>query len=74
MKRLLASALVATLLAACASNQSKDPSDLAEANSGAKTKKVCETVRTNQTGQRLRRQCRTVVVDESDDSGEGEES
>jgi len=74
MKHVITTALVTILLSACASNQSKDSNDLADAGSGAKTKKVCETVRTNQTGQRLRRVCKTVVVDESDDSAKGDES
>jgi hypothetical protein len=74
MKHLIAAAVVATLLAACASNQSKSSSDLADASSGTKTKKVCETVRTNETGARLRRVCKTVVVDESGDPDKGDES
>lgn len=64
MKKIIAFALVSTMLGACASNPSSD-SDMADANSGPKTKRVCETVRTNQTGARLRRVCRDVLVDDS---------
>jgi ABC-type enterochelin transport system substrate-binding protein len=71
MKLVITTALFAALLAACSSNQQKGSDDLVDAGSSPKTKKVCETVRTNQTGQRLRRVCKTVVVkDDSDDSEE----
>ena len=64
MKKLIMSALVTSLLAACASNPSTSGDEVAEA-SDAKTKRVCETVRTNQTGQRIRRVCRDVPVESS---------
>ena len=64
MKNVLALILFAALLGACASSPDSG-GDVADAGSGPKTKKVCETVRTNQTGARLRRVCREVVVEES---------
>ena len=67
MKKIIAFALVSAMLGACASNPSSD-SDVADAGSGPKTKRVCETVRTNETGARLRRVCRTVVVDDTAES------
>ena len=59
--------LMAFVVAACSSNQTKDSDELAsnDGNEGPKTKRVCETVRTNQTGQRLRRVCKEVVVEGS---------
>ncbi len=67
MKRTIMVTIFAMLLAGCASSQTRDGEELASAdeNSGPKTKRVCETVRTNQTGQRLQRVCRDVVVEES---------
>ena len=71
MKKIIAFALVSAVLGACASNPSTGK-DVAEASSDGKTKRVCETVRTNETGARLRRVCRTVVVDETEsDTAEG---
>lgn len=64
MKTTFVTALLSALLAACASNPTSG-TDLANSdngNSGPKTKRACETVRTNQTGQRLRRVCREIVV------------
>ena len=52
MKKVIFCALVSSLLAACASNPSSGSEEVADA-SGAKTKRVCETVRTNNTGQRM---------------------
>lgn len=67
MKNVIASILLGACLAACASTQSSGSKDVAEADSSAKTKRVCETVRTNQTGQRLRRVCREVPVTEAEE-------
>lgn len=64
MKKALAFALLSLMLSACASSGTKD-SDTA--SNGPKTKRVCETVKSNQTGQRLQRVCRDVVVKESDE-------
>ncbi|HKJ17490.1 MAG TPA: hypothetical protein VJ984_09095 [Xanthomonadales bacterium] len=67
MKNLLVITILATLMAACSSSQTKDSDQAAneDGNSGPKTKRVCETVRTNQTGQRLKRVCKEVVVQDS---------
>ena len=64
MNKLIVMTLLSTCLVACASNPSSG-ADVAQAEGGAsgtQTKRVCETVRTNQTGQRLRRVCKEVVV------------
>lgn len=64
MNKTIVMTLLSACLAACASNPSSN-ADVAQAESsesGTKTKRVCETVRTNQTGQRLRRVCKQVVV------------
>jgi hypothetical protein len=67
MKNLIVTISLAVVVAACSSNQTKDANEVAsnDAGSGPKTKRVCETVRTNQTGQRLQRVCRTVPVEGS---------
>lgn len=67
MKTSIASFLLGICLAACASNPPSGSSEVAEAESSAKTKRVCETVRTNQTGQRLQRVCREVPVGTADE-------
>lgn len=72
MKNVLVLALFAAFLGACASNPSSS-GDVADASSGPKTKRVCETVRTRETGARLRRVCREVVV-EDDNKGAGKDS
>lgn len=63
MRNVLVLLLFAAFLAACASGQ-KSGDEVADAGSGPRTEKVCETVRTNETGARLRRVCREVVVDD----------
>jgi ABC-type enterochelin transport system substrate-binding protein len=64
MKNLIVTILLAVVVAACSSNQTKDANEVAsnDAGSSPKTKRVCETVRTNQTGQHLKRVCKEVVV------------
>lgn len=69
MKKALAFALLSLLLSACASSGTKDTDTAAN---GAKTKRVCETVKTNQTGARLQRVCRDVVVKEADEQAADE--
>lgn len=66
MKKIISTIFLAAVLSACSSSQTKDGDAVAgnDAESGPKTKRVCETVRTNQTGQRLQRVCREVVVEE----------
>lgn len=66
MKNVLVLIMFAALLGACASSP-KSGSTVADAGSGPKTKRVCDTVRSNQTGVRLQRVCREVVVEESDE-------
>ncbi len=58
-------AILASALTACASNPSTSSDHVAEASEGTspQTKRVCETVRTNQTGQRIKRVCREVPVE-----------
>jgi hypothetical protein len=63
MRNVIVSITLSVFLAACASTQPSG--DLADAGSGPKTERVCETVRTNETGARLKRVCREVVVDDS---------
>lgn len=65
MKNVLVLLLFAVFLAACASSQ-ESGNKVADAGSGPRTEKVCETVRTNETGARLRRVCREVVVDDAE--------
>lgn len=67
MKNVIASILLGVSLAACASTQPSGSNEVAEADSSAKTKRVCETVRTNQTGQRLQRVCREVPVGKAEE-------
>jgi len=67
MKNVIASILLGACLAACASTQPSGSKDVAEADSSAKTERVCETVRTNQTGKRLQRVCREVPVTSSEE-------
>lgn len=64
MKHVLVVALLAAFLGACASTPDSG-SKVADAGSGPETKRVCETVRTRETGARLRRVCREVVVDKT---------
>lgn len=69
MKLAITTAVLSACLAACASNPPSG-TELAQtdsSDSGSKTKRVCETVRTNNTGQRLRRVCRDVLVTEDED-------
>ncbi len=72
MKNVLVAALLAAFLGACASSPDSG-GEVADAGSGPKTKRVCETVRTQDTGARLRRVCREVVVDKSTE-GEAKDS
>lgn len=72
MKNVLVVALLAACLGACASSPDSG-GEVADAGSGPKTKRVCETVRTQDTGARLRRVCREVVVDKSTE-GDAEDS
>ena len=66
MKNLIAIILLAMLVAACSSNQTKEGDSVASAHDGSpKTKRVCETVRTNETGARMKRVCKDVVVKEN---------
>lgn len=67
MKNTIAIALLACALGACASNPSSGGNEVAEASDGStiETKRVCERIRTNETGQRIKRVCRDVPVEGS---------
>lgn len=65
MRNVLVLLLFPAFLAACASTQ-ESGKEVADTGSGPRTEQVCETVRTNQTGARLRRVCREVVVDDAE--------
>jgi len=66
MKNVFASILLGACLAACASTSPTGSKEVADSGSSAETKRVCETVRTNQTGKRLQRVCREVPVTASE--------
>lgn len=65
MKKIIVMLILVVAVAACSSSQTREGDQVASVDSDVpKTKRVCERVRTNETGARIKRVCKRVPVTE----------